>query len=59
MENMVTGDRPYKDIDRRFTAVLNKHASKKKKWLRGNQNLWEKCKPYFQINIVKQIRTLY
>ena len=37
LENMVPCDRSY---DRKFTAVLNKHAPKKKKWLRGNQ------KPY-------------
>ena len=37
LENMVTCDRSYDEIDRKFTAVLNKHAPKKKKWLRGNQ----------------------
>ena len=34
---MVTSDRSYKEFDRKFTKVLNKHAPKKKKWLRGNQ----------------------
>ena len=34
---MVTCDRSYDEFDRKFTAVLNKHAPKKKKWLRGNQ----------------------
>ena len=37
LENMVTCDRSYDEFDRKFTAVLNKHAPKKKKWLRGNQ----------------------
>ena len=34
---MVTCDRSYDELDRKFTAVLNKHAPKRKKWLRGNQ----------------------
>ena len=34
---MVTSDRSYEEFDRKFTTVLNKHAPKKKKWLRGNQ----------------------
>ena len=34
---MVTSDRSYEEFDRKFTTVLNNHASKKKKWLRGNQ----------------------
>ena len=37
LENMITCDRSYDEFDRKFTAVLNKHAPKKKKWLRGNQ----------------------
>ena len=37
LENMVTCDRSSDEFDRKFTAVLNKHAPKKKKWLRGNQ----------------------
>ena len=37
LENMVTCDRSYDEFDRKFTAVLNKHAPKKKKWLRVNQ----------------------
>ena len=37
LENMVTCDRSYDEFDRKFTAVLNKHAPKKKKSLRGNQ----------------------
>ena len=32
-----TCDRSYDECDRTFTALLKKHASKKKKWLRGNQ----------------------
>ena len=32
-----TCDRSYDECDRTFTAILKKHASKKKKWLRGNQ----------------------
>ena len=34
---MVTCDRSFNESDRKFTAVLNKHAQKKKKWLRVNQ----------------------
>ena len=34
---MVTCDRSYDEFDRKFTAILNKHAPKRKKWLRGNQ----------------------
>ena len=34
---MVTCDRSYDEFDRKFTTVLNKHAPKKIKWLRGNQ----------------------
>ena len=34
---MITCDRSYDEFDRKFTEVLNKHAPKKKKWLRGNQ----------------------
>ena len=37
LENMVTSDRSYEEFERKFTRVLNKHAPKKKKWLRGNQ----------------------
>ena len=32
LENMITCDRSYDEFDRKFTAVLNKHAPKKKKW---------------------------
>ena len=34
---MVTCDRSYDEFDRKLTTVLNKHAQKKKKWLRVNQ----------------------
>ena len=37
LENVVTCDRSHDDFDRKFTAVLNKHAPKKKKWLHGSQ----------------------
>ena len=39
LENMVTCDKTYDEFDRKFTALLNKHAPKKKKWLRGTQKL--------------------
>ena len=35
---MVNCDR-FDEFDRKFTAVLNKHTSKKKRWLRGDQKL--------------------
>ena len=37
LKNMVTCDRSYNEFDKKFTAVLNKHAPKRKKWLRGNR----------------------
>ena len=38
LKNMITcDDRSYDEFDRRFTAVLNKHVPKKKKWICGNQ----------------------
>ena len=37
LENIVTCDRSCDKFDRKFTTELNKHALKKKKWLRGNQ----------------------
>ena len=37
LENMETCDRSFDDFDRKFTMILNKHAPKKKKWLRDNQ----------------------
>ena len=43
----------YDDFDHIFTSKLNKHAPKKKKWIRGNNKphvnkpFWVRCKPYF------------
>ena len=37
LKNMVTCDRSYNEFDKKFTTVLNKHAPKRKKWLRGNR----------------------
>ena len=37
LEHMVTCDRSYDKFGRKFNAVLNEHAPKKKKCLRGNQ----------------------
>ena len=37
LENLVTSDRSCEEFDRKFTTVLNKHAPKKEKQLRGNQ----------------------
>ena len=37
LENMITCHRSYDEFERKFTTVVNKHAPKKKKWLRGNQ----------------------
>ena len=39
LEKMITCDRSFDEFNRKFTVVLNKHAPKKKKWLRGNQKL--------------------
>ena len=38
-ESMVTCERSFEKFDRKFITVLNKHAAKKKKQLRGNQKL--------------------
>ena len=49
LENMVTYDRSHDEYDRKFTAVLNKHVPKKKKWLRGNQ------KPHIHKTLMHEI----
>ena len=46
---MVTYDRSQDEYDRKFTAVLNKHVPKKKKWLRGNQ------KPHIHKTLMHEI----